>query len=85
MANSCATAHAGRGPGRERAAGLSAPARWTAAATRLLLPPVLLARFAARIVRRPRHWVSCLAAMPLFAAFACAQAYGEAAAYLHDG
>ena len=67
---------------RARAEGLSSNRRWLAAATTVLLPPLLLARFAGRIARRPQHWLTCLAALPMFVAFAYAQAYGEARAYL---
>lgn len=70
---------------RDRAAGKSRLGRWTAAASRILLPPLVLARFAGRIARKPRYWLVCLAVMPLFVAFACAQAYGEARAYLEHG
>jgi hypothetical protein len=70
---------------RNRARALPPVGRWAAAATRVLLPPLLLARFGLRIARLPRRWLTCVAALPLFAAFACAQAYGEARAYLeHD-
>jgi hypothetical protein len=51
----------------------------------VLLPPVLLLRFAARIAARPRYWITCVAALPLFVVFACAQAWGEARAYLRHG
>lgn len=70
---------------RARAKGMSRPGRWAAAASRLLLPPLLLARFAVRILRKPRYWLTSLAGLPLFVVFACAQAYGEARAYLEHG
>ncbi len=70
---------------RARAVHMAPRERWTSAASRLLLPPVLLARFAGRIATKPRYWFTSLAASPLFVAFACAQAYGEARAYLEDG
>jgi len=70
---------------RDRATDASRVGRWAAAASRVVLPPLLLARFAVRIARRPRYWLTCLAALPLFVAFACAQAYGEARAYLEHG
>ena len=69
---------------RPRAQSLSAGRRWTAAASRAALPPLLLGRFALRLAGKPKSWPLALAGLPLFAAFACAQAYGEARAYL-DG
>jgi hypothetical protein len=69
---------------RPRARELSAGLRWTAAASRIALPPVLLGRFALRVGGKPGSWPAALAGLPLFASFACAQAYGEARAYL-DG
>ena len=70
---------------RPRALGMSRLRRWATAASRIALPPMLLARFAWRILRKPRYWLTSLAALPLFVVFACAQAYGEARAYLEHG
>ena len=67
-----------------KAKGLGGAARWIAAASRAALPPLLLGRFALRVAGKPQSWASAAAGLPLFAAFACAQAYGEASAYL-DG
>ena len=70
---------------RVRAHEMPRARRWIVGASRLLLPPVLLARFARRIASKPRYWLTCLAAAPLFVIFAFAQAYGEARAYLEHG
>ena len=70
---------------RSRAVGKSRLARWGLAASRLLLPPLLLGRLAMSVAAKPRYWLSCVAALPLFAVFSCAQAYGEARAYLKHG
>jgi hypothetical protein len=70
---------------KSRAQSLPPNRRKIAAVSRALLPPLLLARFAAGIARKPHHWLSCLAACPMFVIFACAQAYGEARAYLEHG
>jgi hypothetical protein len=70
---------------RHRARRMSRGERRLAVAGRVFLPPLLLARFAVRVARQPGRWLTCVAALPLFVAFACAQAYGEARAYLEHG
>ncbi len=54
--------------------------RFLTAVSRLALGPLLLARLAVRIAPKPRLWLPCLLATPLFAAFAAAETVGEVAA-----
>jgi hypothetical protein len=69
---------------RPRAARLSSAQRRFTALSRAALPPLLLARFAARVASKPRYWFAAAGAAPHLAAFAWAQAAGEISAYWPD-